>query len=159
MDKEEFEQQMLEEMQNLEEEGQSDQQQNDFIERQAWQEAYGVPEQEQQFNQHAFLANSLMFDSPEKVTFVNESELGRPLFNLRFLLDIEDICKYYLDGLSTELGTQNQIAEYFRAKIVNICSSGMSHKGFVQNLNASKKIDVTRKRVRELEPLKGGKVR
>lgn len=159
MDQEQFEQQMLEEMHDLEEDNQSDQQQNDFIERQAWQDSYGVPEQEQQFNQHAFLANSLMFESPEKVTFMSESELGRPLFNLRFLLDIEDICKYYLDNLSKELGTENQIAEYFRAKIVNVCSSGMSHKGFVQNLNASKKIDVTRKRTRELEPLKGGKAR
>lgn len=159
MDQEQFEKEMIEEMKDLEEDNQFDQQEDDILTRQSWQDAYGVPEPEQSFNQHIFLANSLIFDSPEKVTFMNESELGRPLFNLRFLLDIEDICKYYLDDLAEDLGIVNQISNYFRAKIVNICSSGMSHKGFLQNLNVSKKIEVNRKRIREIEPVKGGRKR
>ena len=160
MKPEEFEKRMNEEMQDVQEEDSAIQTEESMMNQQNWQEAYGVPEQEQSFNQHTFLANSLALESPEKVTFMSESELGRPLFNLRFLLDIEDICKYYLDDLSNELDLVNEIAKYFRAKIINISDSGMSHNGFVQNLNASRKIDVTRSRVRNLEPqLKGGKSR
>jgi len=159
MTQEDFEQRMAEEMQELQEEDSAEQQEEQMLNEQNWRAAYGTPEPEQAFNQHTFLANSLGIDSPEKVTFMSESELGRPLFNLRFLLDIEDICKYYLDDTAADLGMINEIANYFRAKIKNISDSGMSNKGFLQNLNASKKIDVTRSRIRNLEPLKGGKTK
>ena len=150
---------MLEEMRDLQEEEGFESNEDDMLDRGPFQEALGAPEAEQRFNQHVFLSQSIQSDEPEKVTFLSESELGRPLFNLRFLLDIEDICKYYLDDLAKEYKTDNKISQYFREKINNISSSGMSNKGFLQNLNASKKIDVTRSRIRNLEPLKGGKTK
>ena len=152
-------QEVFEEMKDLQEEEGFEGTEDDMLNRGPFQDSLGVPEPEQRFNQHVFLSQSIDSDEPEKVTFMSESELGRPLFNLRFLLDIEDICKYYLDGLAKEYKIDNKISNYFREKINNISSSGMSNKGFVQNLNASKKIDVTRSRIRNLEPLKGGKTR
>lgn len=122
-----------------------------------WREQYGVPEPEEKHNQHTFLAKSIELPDSEKVTFLHEQELGRPLFNVRFLLDLEDVAKHYLDQIATELGVNNRIAIYFRQKINNICSSGMSNKGFVQNLNATRRIDATRKRVNNLPQMKGGK--
>lgn len=153
---EEYDEQIVEEMRDLQEDDASDISEDSMINQQTWQEAYGVPEPEQKINQHAFIKDSLSFESPEKVTYLNGSELGRPLFNVRFLLDIEDICKYYLDQLAKKYEEQNKIASYFREKINNICSSGMSNEGFVQGLNISKRIDVKKSRIKNLEPLKGG---
>lgn len=151
---EDYEQEMIEEMKDLQEEDLLDQTEDNMMNQQSWQEAYGVPEPEERVNQHTFLKGSLSFEDPEKVTYLNQYELGRPLFNIRFLLDIEDICKYYLDDLAKKYGEENRIADYFREKINNICASGMSHEGFVQNLNVSKKIEVKRQRIKNLEPLK-----
>lgn len=154
---EDYEPEMIEEMRDLQEEDLTDQTEDDMLNRQTWQEAYGVPEPEEKVNQHTFLKDSLSFESPEKVTFLNQYELGRPLFNLRFLLDIEDICKYYLDELAKEYNLNNRIANYFREKINNVCASGMSNEGFVQGLNVSKRIDVKKQRIKNLQPIKGGK--
>lgn len=151
-----YDPEVMEEMKLLREEDSIEQSEDDTINRNSFQDALGIPEAEPKYNQHTFLANSLFLQNSEKVTFMTESELGRPLFSLRFLLDIEDICKFYLDEIAKEYELNNKIASYFRDKIDNICSSGMSHKGFVQNLNASKKIDISRSRIRNLEPLKGG---
>lgn len=154
---EEFEQQMMDEMQEAESEKMEDSTEDQMYSNKEFQEAYGVPEPEQQFNQHTFLANSLDRDASEKVTFLHESELGRPLFNVRFLLDIEDITKYYLDEIAKKLGVENEIAKYFREKINNVCSSGMSNKGFVQNLNVTRKMDTRKERIKNLQQGKGGK--
>ena len=150
---------LFEEMKDLQEEEGFEGTEDDILNRGSFQDAMGVPEPEQRFNQHVFLSQSIDSESPEKVTFMSESELGRPLFNLRFLLDIEDICKYYLDELAKKNKIENKISQYFRDKINNISSSGMSNKGFIQNLNASKNINVTRSRIRNLEPMKGGKIK
>ncbi len=157
METEEFEQQMYDEMQDSGMEQLEDQEDDRLQSQYDFQSTYGSPEPKEQFNQHSFLSNSLMFDQPEKVTFMTESELGRPLFSLRFLLDIEDIAKYYLDDIALDLGIYNKIALYFREKITNYCSSGMSNKGFVQNLNVTKKMDTVRQRIRNLPEVKGGK--
>ncbi len=157
MDNEQFEEAMYDEMQNLQQEDAEDTQHEQFLNQQEFQDAYGSPEPEQRFNQHTFLANSLEFDSPEKVTFMTVSELGTPLFNMRFLLDIEDISKYYLDEMAKKLGIPNEIALYFREKIKNISDSGMSHNGFVQNLNVTKKMEATRQRIKNLPDVKGGR--
>jgi len=98
-------QEVFEEMKDLQEEEGFEGTEDDILNRGSFQDAMGVPEPEQRFNQHVFLSQSIQSDEPEKVTFLSESELGRPLFNLRFLLDIEDICKYYLDDLAKEYKT------------------------------------------------------
>jgi len=157
MEKEEYQQEVYEEMKELDLDDTEDTEENRFLNQQEMQEGYGSPQVEERHNQHTFLANSLNLEQPEKVTFMTISELGTPLFNLRFLLDIEDICKYYLDDLSENLGLQNKISLYFRDKIKNISDSGMSYEGFVQKLNVTKKMESTRQRIKNLGEMKGGK--
>ncbi len=83
------------------------------------------------------------------------------MFNVRFLLDMEDISKFYLDEMAKKLNITNKVAEYFRDKINNITDSGMSKDGFTMNLNVTKKMDTVRKKVREnpIENLQGRKKR
>ncbi len=154
--KQEMQDLMLEEMENIQLDEAQDQQDESMINTQEFQEGMGM-EPDMPFNQHTFLANSLDQENPEKVTFLSTSELGIPLFNMRFLQDIEDVSKHYLDGLCKEYGVENKISEYFRAKIKNIADSGMSNQGFIQNMNVTKKVDMTRTRKRNIDNLKGGK--
>ncbi len=155
----------------LMEEMQEDQSQDTFDDQQFMQEeykqGYPVPEPEERLNAHNFL-NKAAFSATDTVrtTWLSESELGRPLFNIRFLLDMEDISKYYLDAVIEKLTkaghfgknnkVDNKIANYFRAKIGNITDSGMSNKGFAMNLNVTRKMEARRERIKNLEPVKGG---
>ena len=112
-------------------------------------------------NAHSFL-HKAVFDQQEtlKTTFLTEGELGRPDFSTRFLLSIKTVAEDLIDPLAKELGLENGIAHYFGEKVENITSSGLSNKGFSMNINVTRKMDATRKKVREIEPLmKGGKQR
>lgn len=156
----------LEELQEIQEdtaEDAGDDQREDIAE---WQEAYGSPEPEEKHNQHTFLSNAVKSTDTVRTTYLDEWELGRPMFNVRFLLDMEDISKFYLDEMaiglsSTDNPVFNNVANYFRQKILNITDSGMSKEGFAMNLNVTKKMDMLRKKVRvsNIENLKGGKKR
>ena len=157
---EEISQEMIDEIEAQREEESEDADEDRNIMNQEFTEGYGYPEPEEKFNQHTFLTKSLDHYEPEKVTYLNQYELGRPLFTVRFLLDLEDVCKHYLDKLCEELEVKNKIAQYFREKIINVSSSGMSNEGFVQNLNVTKKMDSTRHRIRNpIANLKGGNPR
>lgn len=130
-----------------------EQEQDRFENLNQMQDAFGAPEPEEKINQHAFL-NKAAFMSPDTVrtTFLSESELGRPLFSVRFLLDMHDISKHYIDNMAEELGfsknKDNKIAIYFWEKVQNITASGMSYKGFTMNLNVTKRMEATRRRFR-----------
>ena len=152
---------LLAEMEDLQEEQMQNQQdaQNEG-QMEMSESGYGYPEPEEKYNQHRFIAKSV-FESPdvEKVSYLKQEELGRPLFNVRFLLDMEDIAKHYLDPLikQHDLQMDNRISVYFRNKIDNICSSGLSNNGFIQTINVSKKIDIARTKSRgNVENLKVG---
>lgn len=157
MNKKDFEQAMINEMEDIQLDQQQDDQEESMLNSQEFNDGIGVPEPEQQFNKHVFLASTLSLDNPEKVTYLDASELGKPLFNMRFLLDMEDVCKHYLDDLCKEHNQTNKIAAYFRAKIQNVSDSGMSKDGFVQKLNVTNKMDLTRRRVRNTSNLKNQK--
>ena len=148
----------LEEMQ---EDALEDSQEDQLDNTQDYHEAYGAPEPEEKYNQHTFLSKAVEKKDTLRVTNLNEFELGRPMFNIRFLLDMEDISKFYLDEMAKKLGITNKVAEYFRDKITNITDSGMSKDGFAMNLNVTKKMDTVRKKVREnpIENLQGRKKR
>ena len=158
---EELTPEILEDMEDLQEDELEDQQENQFQNSQENQEIYGYPEPDEKHNQHAFISKTV-FESPEveKISYLMESELGKPLFNIRFLLDMEDITKHYIDPLLKELGIpkeSNRIANYFRNKIYNICSSGLSREGFIQNMNVTRRMDTTKTRIRNpIQNLKGG---
>ena len=150
----------------MQEDAADDSQEDQYRNQQEFAEAYGSPEPEERHNQHTFLSKSIEAKDTVRVTYLDEQELGRPMFSVRFLLDMEDISKLYLDDLANELSIKeqevlNKVADYFRQKILNITDSGMSKDGFTALLNVTKKLDTVRKKVRvnNLENLKGGKKR
>jgi len=158
MEQEELSLELLEEMEDLQHDQSSEAREDSMLDDQNWRELYGAPEPEEKFSQHIFLTKSLDRDDTEKVTFLSTSELGNPHFSIRFLLDLEDVSKFYLDIIAEKLGTKNRISDYFRDKINNICSSGMSNQGFLHNMNVSRRIDISRKKVHDnIQNLKGGK--
>ncbi len=121
-------------------------------------DAMGYPTAEEKQNQHSYL-HKATFDHEDSIrtTYLTESELGRPLFSIRFLLDMEGVSKYYLDKIAKDLDVINEISNYFRKKTYNVTNSGMSNEGFAMNLNVTKKMDATRRRVRNvIDNLKGG---
>ncbi|KKN65818.1 hypothetical protein LCGC14_0477540 [marine sediment metagenome] len=124
-------------------------------------ELYGSPEPEEKHNQHTFLSNAIKSKDTVRTTFLSEQEIGKPLFSVRFLLDMEDVSHHYLDGFAEKLSGKNRISDYFFNKVQNITDSGMSNKGFAMNLNVTRKMDTTRTRVKgNIENLqKGGKRR
>lgn len=58
---------------------------------------------------------------------MNEEKMA--LFNVRFLLDMKDISKHYIDETAKKLQVENEIAEYFKEKIYNIDDSGLIKTG------------------------------
>ena len=149
----------IEAMEDYQEEQAWEGEQNRMEDSADWQEAYGAPEPEEKQNAHTFI-HKATFESDDTVrtTWLSESELGRPLFSVRFLLDMEDIAKFYIDPIAKNLKVENKIADYFANKIQNTTDSGMSNKGFAMNLNVTRKMDSSRHRARDpTENLKGGK--
>ena len=150
---------MIEELEDQREEQIEDQAQDQAEFSQEFQEAYGAPEPEVKMDAHAYLWKS-SFDHGDtlRTTFLSELELGRPLFTVRFLLDMEDIAKFYIDPMAKALNVDNKIAHYFWEKVQNVTSSGMSNQGFSPMLSVTRKMDVTRKKIKgNIENLKGGK--
>ncbi|HEC37453.1 hypothetical protein LCGC14_0476580 [marine sediment metagenome] len=158
MVEQELTEEQLEEIQDLQEEMAEDQLDDQMQNSQEFQDSYGAPEPEEKQNQHS-LMHKAAFASGDTVrtTFLHQEELGRPLFSVRFLLDLEDISKFYLDHYIKLWGVENRVADYFKQKIHNITDSGMSNDGFLMKLNVTKKIDSVRQKVRgNIENLKGG---
>lgn len=151
-----YEEALMNEMEDLQADDSQDSQDEQMMNTHEFQDGIGVPEPDQQFNKHSFLFSSLDQDKLEKVTYFSESELGRPLFNVRFILSIESLAHHHLDLLCYQYGVPNKIASYFRQKVDDISATGMSNQGFLQKLNVTQKMDMTRKRIRNLGNLKGG---
>ncbi|KKL72879.1 hypothetical protein LCGC14_2080480 [marine sediment metagenome] len=164
MDKMDEEQITPEEIEEYQEEQKVEGEESDedrLAAQQEFAEAYGSPEPEEKHNQHTFLSKAVSAKDTVRTTFLSDQELGRPLFSVRFLLDMEDVSRHYLDIFAESCGGDNRIANYFLNKVQNITDSGMSNKGFTMNLNVTRKMDTTRTRVKgNIENLqKGGKRR
>lgn len=160
IEQEQLEIEMMEEMEDEQAFNSEEGQEESMLNQMSMQEAYGSPEPEEKQNAHALL-HKAAFESKDTVrtTFLTESELGKPLFNVRFLLDMEDVANYYLNPLLLKVGKDpkqdNRISKYFWEKLQNITSSGMSNKGILLNLNVTRKMDSTRRRVKDnLQPNK-----
>lgn len=117
-------------------------------------ESYGYPTPDPKYNQHVFL-HQAAFESNDtiKTTFLTTEELGRPLFSVRFMLDLRTMAQ------NIAVGNYNldKIAEYWLSKIQNVTNSGMSNEGFTMNLNVTQKRDMVRKKVRDVSGLKNQK--
>jgi hypothetical protein len=105
------------------------------------QKMYGAPEIEETHSAHTLL-NKAMFIQPDtiKSTFLTESELGRPLFSVRFMLDLHKSATHY---------RLNKLQQYYWNKVQNITSSGLSNRGFGLNIAVTHKKDTTRRRLKE----------
>lgn len=152
---------MVQELEELQAQEAEESQEDQFDMNQELMDAYGSPEQTERKGTGEFLHKAAFGNADTtRTTFLHEHELGKPLFSVRFLLDMEKISRYYLDPLLKELDLEpsqfNGIANYFYEKHQNITSSGMSNKGFLSTLNVSKKVEMSRTRVRNIENLKGG---
>lgn len=146
-------------MQDMETDRLQDIEDDRLLTNQEFQEGFGPGLPDEKHNAHTFL-NKATFESPNtlKTTFLSEPELGRPDFSVRFLQSIKTVAEDLINPLAKELDLQNGIAHYFKEKIENITSSGMSNKGFSMNLNVTRRMDARRERsIQNLEPMKGGK--
>lgn len=118
-------------------------------------ESYGSPSQDPIYNPHSFLHRAVFdLDDTLKTTYLDQYELGRPFFTVRFMLEL------YKNALNSSIITSegkelklDKLAEYFRQKIKNVTDTGMSNQGFAMNLNVTQKRDTTKRR-RNLSNLK-----
>lgn len=141
--------QEMSEMQEFQEEMQDDMSEEQFENNLDLNEEYDVPNSQELQNQHSFL-NQAVFKNQNslKVGYLDDGELGRPVFTVRFLLDMKSLAKHYLGHIAEQLDVKNEIEEYFGNKVINITDSSMSKDGFTMNLNVTKKVDSTRKKMR-----------
>ena len=158
----EMEQEIMDEVENQQMDHAEDVFDDNQLLNQEYQADYPVLEPEERINAAAFL-NKAAFHSQDTVrtTFLHEGELGRPLFTVRFLMDMEDIANYYIDPLLKKYkevldnDVSNKISTYFWNKLQNVTDSGMSNKGFISNLSVTRKMDATRTRTREPPQIQG----
>lgn len=133
---------------------------------------YGSSQEEAKHNQHEFLAKTtLMEEDTEKFTNLTTEEIGKTLFTTRFMADLEDISEHYLKDILLDLEKrykketgeikkfENKIKLYFRNKIRNVTESAMGRDGFIQKMNATQRLETTKRRIRPdaIQNLKGGK--
>jgi len=155
----EFAKEMQEFQQEQAEDSAEDMNEDQYMKNQELMEAYGAPEPEEKMNAHTFLHKAAFGDADTvRTTWLSESELGRPLFSVRFMLKMEDVAKYYLDDFCKQLKVMNKISNYFNADVKNTTDSGMSNKGFVSRLNVSRFMETSKKRMKvPIEKVKGDK--
>lgn len=155
----ELTEEQIEELKEQQADEQEDADEDRTLNDSEYRESYGYPEEDKRHNQHTFL-NKAAFESQDstKTTFLRQEELGRPLFSVRFLKDMEVISEHYLDWIAKELGCFNRVRLYFKNKAMNITDTGMSNEGFSMNLNVTRKMDSTRTKIKNpIQNLQGGK--
>ncbi len=142
---------MLEELEEAEQDKVIEGEEDRLLRSQEIQEAYGYPTPDEKHNQHTFLSKAVDAENTIRVTYLDKEELGRPLFSVRFLMDMEDVANHYLNPIAEHLKEKdgNKISVYFLQKALNITDSGMSKEGFAMNLNVTKKMDTTRRKLSE----------
>lgn len=91
---------------------------------------YGAPEPEQIFERFKFLTEVRDRDDTIRTGFVNEEELGRPLFPVRFWNNLKAIAKMH---------NYDIVSKYCRDKALNITSSSLSRDGFLLNTSVTKR--------------------
>lgn len=160
MKEQDYEQELMEAMRDEQADDSAESEQSRLMDQYQFNEAYGAPEPEEKVNQHAFI-NKTVFDNKTtlRASYLKQEELGRADFAVRFLMNLHLIAKQMIDPVCEEFGLkkdENMVANYFKDKVEIITSSGLSNEGFIQNLNATKKIEATRKRVRDISGLKQG---
>ena len=107
--------QEIQEIQEMQEDAAQDAQEEAYLNNKELIDGYDCPQPDERFNQHTFL-DKATFQSADtvKTTYLDQFELGRAFFSVRFLLDLEDLSKFYLDDIAKEVKEENKISKYFR---------------------------------------------
>lgn len=137
---EDFSEDEIEELEDDEEDELLDKKEDDLFDNVDIENDYGAPMPEEKHNAHTILDKAIERRDSTRTTFLTESELGRPVFSVRFLSDLEDDAKRL---------NLVRIENYYHEKIQNVTGTGMSNKGFAMNLNVTQKRDTVRKRIRD----------
>jgi hypothetical protein len=141
----------LEEMEEEVEDDEEETREDNFEAQQDLAEDYPYPEQEEKHNSHFIINKALEKQDTVRTTFLTESELGKPLFSVRFLADLHDDALRANSEVKELTGKQLRLEileNYYYEKIQNITSTGMSNKGFMMNLNVTHKREATKRRLR-----------
>lgn len=155
MEREELERGMLQKIEDMQEQERIEKEQDRMLEDSQLREGFPMePSIEEQMNPSAFLHRAA-FDEEDtsKTTYLTQQELGKPLFSVRFLMELKNIAHFHLTPIMKEVGLnpekENRIANYFWDKVQNISNTGLSNEGFAMNLNVTRKMDMTRKKTNE----------
>lgn len=109
--------------------------------------SYGLPEVEKNYEKFKFLTDVKESQDTVRTTFVTREELGRPLFSLRFYINLEKMAR---------LKAYNLVADYLHHKAITTTDTGLSSEGFLMNLAVKKTTEkLKRKQQREVQNLNG----
>lgn len=103
-------------------------------------EAYGVPEAEEKHDRFKFLTEIRDGDDTIRTTYLTKTELGVPLFSVRFWLNLQ---------LLAELKKYKIISDYLYNKALVTTHSGLSREGFLVNTTVTKRKEMTKHRAKQ----------
>lgn len=95
-----------------------------------YSDMYGAPSEQEQHNLHSFLTGVLKADDRIKTSFLTVPELGKPVFSVRFWLNIASYSK--LKGFDL-------VHNYAIQKAKNTTDTGLSREGFIINTSVTQK--------------------
>ena len=96
-----------------------------------------LPEQERLLDKYLFLNNVKESDNTIKTSYLTKTELGKPLFPVRFWMEL---------ATYAELKGYHIVKEYCISKAKNITDTGLSNEGFLLGLVVTKRRETAVKR-------------
>jgi len=100
-------------------------------------EDYGAVEPEKNFELMKFLTEVRDADDTTRTTYLTKSELGTPLFSVRFWENLK---------ILAIMRKRTILAKFIQSKIFSTTSTGLSREGFLMNTTITKKKEKTRLR-------------
>ncbi len=111
-------------------------------------EAYGVPEPEQKYERFKFLTEAREMDDTIRTSYLTKSELGFPLFSVRFWLNLE---------LLAALKKYDILRKYLNDKALVTTHTGLSREGFLMNTAITRRKEGIKSKIKPQEVVKSGK--
>jgi hypothetical protein len=105
-------------------------------------EAYGVPEEDEKFDRMKFLTEVRDRDDTIRTTYLTKTELGTPLFPVRFWLNLELLAK---------LKKYDIVEDFLYKKALVTTHSGLSREGFLVNTTVTRRKEMTKHKPKQQE--------
>jgi len=102
-----------------------------------------LPEQEKLLDKYLFLNNVKESDNTIKTSFLTKAELGKPLFPVRFWLEL---------ATYAQLKGYDIVKDYCIDKAKNITDTGLSNEGFLLGLVVTKRRETALQRKKSPTP-------